>query len=220
MSRWIWRKLNTAGYGVQSPNDFHFVQHVLREKTPYYGYAILDAIAQRYSHALPCYPMTTNRLLLRLTNHVHPTTIIEVGAGTSAWAMTTACPTARCVAIASDDIPTALQDLLAEYPQVEVTKGDEMAIFRQLLHEMNEIGILHVAHTSHYQEVVSIALRHVTDRTLFIIEGIRANKAKTDWWHSLQESSDTGISYDLGTIGLLFFDRSRHKETYWINIKP
>lgn len=220
MNRWIWRRLNTAGYGVQSPNDFHFVQHVLREEAPYYGYTTLETIAQKYSNVLPSYPIATDRLLLRLANHVHPSTIIEIGAGTSAWAMATACPTARCVAIMSGKTHDAtIQDLLIEYPQVEIIKGDEIEIFHHLLREIKEIGILHVAHTPHYQEVVATALSHVSDYTLFIIEGLHDSKEKANWWKNLQESPNTGISYDLGDIGLIFFDRSRHKETYWIKFK-
>ena len=35
----------------------------------------------------------------------------------------------------------------------------------------------------------------------------------------VQESPLTGITYDLGDIGLIFFNRSRSKETYWINLR-
>ena len=68
-------------------------------------------------------------------------------------------------------------------------------------------------------EVMDAALPNVTDRTLIIIEGIRDSKEKLVWWESLQKSPLTGISYDLGSIGLLFFDRARHKNTYWINLR-
>lgn len=38
MNKWIRRRRNTLGYGVQSPSDFYFVQHVLREQSSYYAY--------------------------------------------------------------------------------------------------------------------------------------------------------------------------------------
>lgn len=94
-----------------------------------------------------------------------------------------------------------------------------MAIFLQLLHDHQEIGMLHIAHTPRYREIVEAALPHVTDDTLIVIEGIRESKEKVVWWESLLESPSTVICYDLGNVGLLFFDRSRHKNTYWINLK-
>lgn len=208
------------GYGVQSPNDFHFVQHVLREKLPYYAYSTLKEFSRDLSRYHPSNPVAIDQLLFRLANHVHPTLMIEVGAGTSALALSLACPTARCVAITEDD---ALNSSIWEHAtrdlQIEVKTGDEMAIFLQLLHDHQEIGMLHIAHTSRYREILEAALPHVTDDTLIVIEGIRESKEKVVWWESLLESPSTVICYDLGNVGLLFFDRSRHKNTYWINLK-
>lgn len=220
MVEWIRRIRNSLGYGVQSPGDFYFVQHVLREQSPYYSYTDLEEMSKKYGSRLPSYSDATNKLLFRLANHVHPDTIIEVGAGLSAFAMARACPSARCIAMTSSDACSkAMQPLLPEHPQVEVKSGDEMAFFCDSVHKTGEIELLHIAHTEHYQEIVAAALPYATDRTLLVIEDIRAGKAKHEWWRGLQESHPWGISYDLGSIGLLSFDRSRHKETYWINLR-
>ena len=217
---WIWRRLNSLGYGVQSPNDFFFVQHVLHEKFPYYGYACLEQISQKSDACLPCYSDAINKLLFRVANHVHPDVIVEVGAGTSIFAMATACLSAQCVAITSlNPCDVRLKSLLVEYPHVKLRNSDEKVVLQQILSGSGSVGILHVAHTAHYQEVVSAALPYVNDRTLFIIEGIRDSKEKCDWWKSLQQGDLTGVSYDLGSVGFLFFDSTRHKETYWINFR-
>ena len=112
-----------------------------------------------------------------------------------------------------------MRELSVNSPNIEIGNGDEMAIFNLSLQKEEHIGILHIAHTAHYREVVEAALLHTTDHTLFIIEGIADNRQKHEWWKSLQENPLTGISYDLGNIGLLFFDRTRHKDTYWINLR-
>ena len=216
----MWRWLNSLGYGVQSPNDFYFVQHVLREQLPYYAYTTLEEMASQCLPCLPHYPMTLNRLLFRLANYVHPEVIVEVGAGSSVMAMAMACPTSRCVAITQDSMSgKALQQLAASYPHVEVKEGDEMGLFSQLLSETAHIGMLHVAHTAYYREVMEMILTHASKRMLVVIEGIKESQEKRDWWSQLQESRSVGITYDLGTVGLLFHDQSRHKETYWINLR-
>lgn len=220
MNEWLRRKRNSLGYGVQSPNDFFFVQHVLREGTPYYGYATLGKMEKTYKASIPCYPEATNRLLFRLANYVHPDMIVEVGAGLSVFAMAIACPSAQCIAITpSHTVACTMQSLLPSHPQIEIKNADEIADFAQTLHDKERIDLLHVAHTSYYREIVEKALPYTNDHTLFIIEGIRDSKEKQDWWKGLQEDRLTGISYDLGSIGLLFFNRSRHKDTYWINLK-
>ena len=65
MNKWIRRKRNSHGYGVQSPSDFYFVQHVLREEMPYYGYSELQQAEGEFSTSLPRYSMSINRLLFR-----------------------------------------------------------------------------------------------------------------------------------------------------------
>ena len=220
MNKWIRRKRNSWGYGIQSPSDFYFVRHVLRELSPYYAYAALEEMAATYGDLLPHYTDAVNRLLFRLANHLHPTTIVEVGAGTSTFAMSMACPSARCIAITpSKECASTMRELSANNPNIEIENGDEMALFSLSLQKEERIGIFHIAHTPHYREVVEAALPHTTDHTLFIIEGITDNRQKNEWWKSLQENPLTGISYDLDNIGLLFFNRTRHKDTYWINLR-
>ena len=219
MNKWIRRKRNSWGYGVQSPSDFYFVQHVLREKSPYYSYAEIEEMEKTHDGSLPFYSSRLNKLLFRLADYAHTQLIIEVGAGLSSFAMALGHPFARCIAITSSDAHYKAMSELLKQPSVEIKKGDEMAVFKQLIQEFGTVGMLHIAHTEHHEEIVSAALPYTTDETLIIIEDIDEDKDKYDWWKSLQESPKTGITYDLGSVGLIFFDRSRHKETYWINLR-
>ena len=181
---------------------------------------MLEDMATTYGDLLLHDTSKVSSLLFRLANHVHPDTIIEVGAGLSIYAMAIACPSAQSIAITTPEACNdAILQLSAKYPHVEIRSGDEMGIFMQLLCKQQTLDLLHIAHTPHYREVMDAALPYVTDRTLIIIEGIRDSKDKRMWWKSLQGSPQTGISYDLGDIGLLFFDRARHKDTYWINLR-
>lgn len=224
INKWIRRKRNSLGFGIQSPNDFYFVQHVLREKSPYYAYTELHKMQQQLPTDLPHFSEEVYRLLFRLTNHIYPHTIIEVGTGTglSACAMVMAHPMSECITI-DGAIPASQQairdKLLANFPQITVKNGDEMALFQQFLSAKEHIGILHIAHTVHYKEVIKLALPYATSNTLFVIQGIRNNDEKRIWWETLQEERHRGVSYDLGDIGLMFFDQSRHKDMYWVNLR-
>lgn len=220
MNKWLRRKRNSLGYGIQSPSDFYFLHHVLHEDLPYYGYADLKEITREHSTFLPHYSETTNKLLYRLTNHIHPDTMIELGAGLSVLAMTLSCPSGKCTAITSSSTHCeAIRYLLVNSPQAEVKQGNEMELLCHSLQEFGTIDMLHIAHTTYYKEAINAALPYVSDRTLIVIEGIRTDKGKHEWWRNLLENRQTGITYDLGETGLLFFDQSRHKNTYWITLK-
>lgn len=222
INEWIRRKRNSHGYGVQSPNDFHFVQHVLREKSAYYAYAELHKSIDALPPHLPHYPEHIYRLLFRLANHAKPKTMIEVGtgAGLSAQALAMARPSGQCITIASpNEHSKEVATILAHHPQVTTLIGDEMALFEQVLQEIGTIELLHIGHTSHYSEVVERALCHVNDNSLFVIEGLRDSAEKQAWWRSLQNNHNTGVSYDTGSVGILFFDKTRYKHNYWVSLR-
>lgn len=223
-NKWIRRKRNSLGFGVQSPSDFYFVQHVLREQLPYYAYAEIHRMAKQNSTEGADYPEEIIRLLFRLTNHIHPQTIIEVGTGLglSACAMAMARPMGECITIEESSLLTPHPSPLTphrKYPQITTKKGDEMALFSQTLTEKGAVELLHVAHTSHYREVVSMALPHVKDNTLFVIEGIHESEDKRAWWKKLQEVHQQVIIYDLESVGLLLFSRSRYRNKYWVSLR-
>lgn len=217
-NRWIRRKRNSLGFGVQSPNDFYFVQHVLREQSAYYGYSDLHKLIQSASTDAPIYPETIYRLLFRLANFVHPSVIVEAGTGSglSACAMILGHPMGRCITL---DKSTKAIDDIGTFPQVTIESGDEIALFDRIIEEIGTIEMLHIAHTEHYATIVEHALPHVCNKSLFIIEGIHDNPEKRLWWKQLRESPYTGVSYDLSTTGLLFFDKTRYKDSYWIDLK-
>lgn len=223
-NKWIRRKRNSLGFGVQSPSDFYFVQHVLREQLPYYAYADIHRLAQLVPAEQGGYPEEIIRLLFRLTNHIHPQTIIEVGTGSglSAYAMTMAHPMGECITIEGNSPLTShLSPLTAhgKYLQVTAKKGDEMVLFSQTLAEKGAVELLHVAHTQYYREVVSMALSYVKGNALFVIEGIHENEDKRAWWKELQEQHQKVIIYDLESVGLLFFNQSRYRNKYWVSLR-
>lgn len=219
MNRWIRRKCNSRGYGVQSPNDFFFVQHVLRERSPYYAYASLHELYRSVKVSQPHAQLSSEeayRLLFRVADYARPEVLVTVAdeAGLATCSMAMARPSQRCVSICAEG--TAAHPIPASS---EVKKGDEMALFGEELHRCDEARLLYIGSTPHYQELVQIALEHVCDKTVLIIDALRANRAKRLWWQSLCQSPLTGVSYDLGTMGLLFFDTARYKHAYLIDIR-
>ncbi len=68
----------------------------------------------------------------------------------------------------------------------------------------------------HQSEAAAIA-RQMPPHGMLIIEGIRHDRHTTALWHALQDDPQTGITFDLYTYGIVFFDHYRHKQHYIIN---
>ena len=121
---WIWavRFRHRRGYGVHSPFAFAFIKGVLFEQTAYYAYAPLALLHPWWVRWGRLYPMQCRRLLFRLANYVHPTTLNIIGCGaTETTYITTAVPNARQVDGAADFVfigNTHLETAQALLPQM------------------------------------------------------------------------------------------------------
>lgn len=102
---WIWgaRVLHRRGYGVHSPFAFAFIKGVLYERSAYYAYASLAQLHPWWVRWGRLYPMQCRRLLFRLANYAHPSTLNIIGDLPSETTyITTAVPHARRVEGAAD----------------------------------------------------------------------------------------------------------------------
>ncbi len=89
-----------------------------------------------------------------------------------------------------------------------------VAEFKDLMQNISSVDLLHIAHTREYEAVFEEALKHVSSRSLVIVEGIYESKAKQAWWKRVVADSRTGATFDLYEMGLVFFDASRPKQHY------
>lgn len=64
--KWLSRLPRTRGFGVQSPNDYHFLRHVIRQKMPYYAYKQLEQLTANLTKR----EVEILHFYLRLANHI------------------------------------------------------------------------------------------------------------------------------------------------------
>lgn len=68
---WLCRIKHRLGFGIQSPNDYYFVRHVILENWPYYKYKKLDSeTSDRLTRKL-------GHLYLRLANWRQPAIVVD-----------------------------------------------------------------------------------------------------------------------------------------------
>lgn len=192
---WIWgcRFRKRKGYGVHSPFAYNFIRFVINEKDAYYTYQ--DLKDQRQGKLMP---EKVDRLLFRLSNEVQPETIVQVG----------------------EQYPLSLRYLQAGCTKASVallgrTENPEQALRRAL--NGKGLHLFFVSAEENLLQWVKAALAHTDQKSLFIIDGIHSSKEMRAWWKDLQQREETGITFDLYEVGLIFFDKSRIKQHYKVN---
>ena len=110
-----------------------------------------------------------------------------------------------------------------EEPQTMRIVGDrpmELAYIRRAVPRARIINIgvadfLFVA-AEHMDEALPLS-EQMPENGMMVVEGIHKNHAALHTWRALQEASHTGITFDLFTYGIAFFDPHRHKQHYRVN---
>lgn len=216
---WCKRFRYRKGYGVHSPFAFGLIRDIIYEKLPYYAYEELGSLREEVSKEASHYDERVDRLLLRLVNHFRPSYVLEIGTGSgiSLCYMAAGRADAQCVSLCGENPSGELVDLIDRCKNGNLIKGPEWEMLENELEVAPEIGMVHIAHTENYAQVLEKIFPHVGEKTLCVIEGIHDNNAKRKWWMQVVADKRTGITFDLYDLGLVFFDHGMNKQHYVVN---
>ena len=196
---WIWLKRfrKRRGYGVHSPWAFSLIDGVILERGRYYAYDSLNKLHPWPVRMLKLYPLQCRRLLFRLANWVHPSSVLIFG-----------------------DAPIETAYIRAAVPEAEIKEVQEV----QGVQGVQEVqGVQGVQEVQVVQcSMVFVSSSHLLSYepspcALCILEGIHSSREAFAKWREVQKNEAVGITFDLYTYGLVFFDRSRHKQHYIVN---
>ncbi len=210
-----WR--HNRGFGVQSPAAFHFVTEVLKERLPYYSYEQLDKIAKKKSS----YSATHCKLLFRITNHVKPKNIISFAAdsGSATCALTAARNSATCYIIdAEEALSRQAKEFLANRQCIELY-GERITLLQKTLGNIGETGLLHIGVGCEYARATEIALNHVNNNSVIIVEGIHRTNEIKEWWQKIIKHPSTVVTFDMYSMGVIFFDNNYKKQHYTLKMR-
>ena len=196
---WIWLKRfrKRRGYGVHSPWAFSLIDGVILECGRYYAYDSLNKLHPWPVRMLKLYPLQCRRLLFRLANWVHPSSVLIFG-----------------------DAPIETAYIRAAVPEAEIKEVQGV----QGVQEVQEVqGVQGVQEVQGVQcSMVFVSSSYLLSYepcpcALCILEGIHSSREALAKWREVQKNEAVGITFDLYTYGLVFFDRSRHKQHYIVN---
>ena len=83
----------------------------------------------------------------------------------------------------------------------------------ELNHGMTDLIIV-----SREKQAEALALlTHISAQGALVMEGIQADKKAFAMWNRLKNDARTGVTFDLYTYGILFFNHQLHKQHYIVN---
>lgn len=161
-------------------------------------------------------------LLFRLANYFKSKHILQLGTsvGISTLYLTSYASGLTCIALESVPEFASVARMAFEKAacrSVDLRVGAYQKLLPEVLADMPSLDLVHFAASIDPQEKAGLfaaCLQRVNDDTLFVFEGIRANRRARAFWHSVCQHDDVTVSVDLYSTGLLFFNPKLHKRNY------
>ena len=102
---------------------------------------------------------------------------------------------------------------LLEDFSVKCMEGDVVELCRQIIESQGKIGILDFPLTEKYETLYEYAVGNVNSDSLFILEEIDSEEGRLIW-NKILDDERTAVTFDLGSAGLVFFDKRRCKQNF------
>lgn len=196
---WLRRFRHRRGYGVHSPFAFNFITNVIYERTPYYKYGELLVSQKEQARQKDCgWDYETGkvkRLLFRVVNYCQPVTIVDAG----------------CLSASSLYLKAAKEG--ADY----TAAADLSELFLEAGVPVDFLYVHDYRRPEFVEEVFNLCASRSTQRSVFVVEGIRYTPSMMALWKRLVRHERAGITFDLYDLGIVFFDKTKNKQDYIVN---
>ena len=229
----LYRKLRyRKGHGVHSPFIYNLITKVIEEKTPYYVFEDIENFRKellRKDDQMKVLTMqeaqTKNygALLFRLVNFFKCHTILQIGSSTGLMSLYLALPLRKTCECYSLEERTGLLEDVRTFAEKHSLKNLYLieASYKESLHYLkNKIKTFDFIfiNTMGNSEKTSNALRMVESfiytNTVIVIDNIKHDKAMKILWKNIKNRPDVGLTIDLLSLGLVFFDTELHNQHY------
>ena len=215
---WIWlsRFRQRKGYGVHSPFAYSFIRGVVLESSAYYAYADLAQLHPWWVRWFRLYPMQCRRLLFRLANFAEPRTVeLRTEDAVAKKYIRAAVPRAevrRKEGAMSGEVLRKERGMPGEV----LRKEGVLAAVPEGSPEGREAADFVLVGKERLEEAAAVAAR-MPERGMLVCEGIHESRRAKEIWRTIREAPHTGVTFDLYTYGVAFFNPKLHKQHYKVN---
>ena len=213
------RTPSTIGFGVQSPQAYHFIRDVVRDKNRFYSFENDKLSGSRHSRnqhktLLLYYRIAKSSDYKNICICVeHPNVIIE-------YLHSLLC-----------DLPfVKLKNVLGQMPIgfcVQSSFHDFEYCFDQMPNMpsqssvaavLNDCDMLIMDLSDYWQVVFNIFVHRASRGSILIVQDIYSTPQSLKDWKKICADNRTGVTFDLYDCGIVFFDLNMYKQHYKVNL--
>ena len=229
----LYRKLRyRKGYGVHSPFIYNLITKVIEEKIPYYVFEDIENFRKELLNCEnPVKTLTAQEtqtknygaLLFRLVNFFKCRTVLQIGSFTGLMSLYLALPLRKsCECYSLEEKPGLLEPALTFAEKYSLTnlhlmEGVYTDNLLRLKPEIASFDFIFINTRGDYEktrEALRLTETFIYPDTVMVIDNIRQNKSMKKLWEELKNRPDVGLTIDLLSLGLVFFNTKLHKQHY------
>ena len=169
---------------------------------------------------------TEAQLLFRLVKLLHAKTVVELGTSLGITTAYLAMPDSKAQVLTFEGCRNLAALAREQWRKLSIgnIRVVEGSIDETLPHEMQKTGEVDLAFidANHTYEATmryfSLLSAHAKESSIFVVDDIRHSRQMYKAWKAICGSERVTARMDLGTMGLLFFDRHYPKQTFTLRI--
>lgn len=211
--RFINSKRHAAGYGVHSQFAFELILDTIHNPYSYYIYNDNKIKTAKTGLIMKQTDVKHAELLFRLTNRFNAKNTLEIGSGFGINTLYICAHSnhskVTCVELEDDKINKA-KDLLADTIENIIFSGvlpTEERCFNAIIWNLKQ-------YPDNEGKVIETINRTIKDGGFVVVNQKNKRKGSNETWQKILQLNKLTMSFDLGTIGIGFFNPSLPKLNY------
>jgi len=229
----LYRKLRyRKGYGVHSPFTYNLITKVIEEKTPYYVFEDIENFRKELLNSesffkIPTLQETQSKnygaLLFRLINFFKCRSVLQIGSSTGVMSLYLALPLRNSCNCYVLEERTGLLDFVRVFAEnhslknlhwMEGVYAENLRRLKTKIASCDFIFINAMGDAEKTNEAIHLAETLVSRNTVMVIDNIQRDKSMKKLWQKFKSREDVGLTIDLLSLGLVFFNTQLHKQHY------
>jgi predicted O-methyltransferase YrrM len=211
---------------------YNLITKVIEESRPYYCFADIELLRKRLLLkenpfarlvAQEAIRPKQGALLFRLSQHFRARHILQIGSsmGLSTLYLTAYTQGVQCIALEKRPEHASIARWVyaqAARTPIDLRLGDYATLLPCALEQLGTVDFVffNTRREASNQALFQTCAAYAKADTVFVFEGIKANRAMRELWKTVCADPQVSVTLDLYSMGIVFFNKKWHKRNYTV----